>query len=193
MPSPSLTPAKLPTQHFGGRGPSEKPESPHEQSLPKAEPPTPHPGTCQDVPRDSPQPAKAARRADVGPQHGLGSRSPTAPGGLLPRTFLGDSQPSSSPSAPEPSRSVLGERGEAAGPHAGHCPCPQPGLAPRRARVLTPSPEPPEAAHPTSSGRGCPSSLPSRGPGSLDVDASFSGPPFTPDQEGFWLRGSLLG
>lgn len=79
MPSPSLTPAKPPTQHFGGRGPSEKPESPYGQPWPRAEPPTPlpGPGTCQYFPRDSPQPAKAARPADVGPQHDLGSPTPT--------------------------------------------------------------------------------------------------------------------
>lgn len=192
MPSPSLTPAKLPTQHFGDRGPSEKPESPHEQPRPKAEPPTPHPGTCQDFPRDSPQPAKAARRADMGPQHGLGSRTPTAPGGLLPRTLV-IPNPLPAPAPLSPAGQCLGSVERQQVPRPGTTPCPQPGLAPWRAQVLTPGPEPPESAHPMSSGRGFPSSLPSRGPGSLDVDASFSGLPFTPDQEGFWLRGSLLG
>lgn len=123
MPSPSLTPAKLPTQHFGGRGPSEKPESPQEQPRPKAEPPTPPPWN---LPR-FPQRQSSACQGCAPSRRG----SPAWP--WLPHTHgprrtpaqdLGDSQPSSSPSAPEPSRSVLGECGEAAGPQAGHRPLP---------------------------------------------------------------------
>lgn len=119
----ALTPAKPPTQHFGCRGPSEKLESPYGQPWPKAEPlrsPTLEPAktspeTVLDLPRLHTKQTWVPSMT-LAPPHPHPQWSPAQD--------LGGSQLSSSPSAPEPSRSVPGEHGETAGPDAGHRPLP---------------------------------------------------------------------